>query len=275
MTLPVIHTKHLFPTLDQQLINLLRHLSAADWKLSTRAKMWTVKDIATHLLDGNLRTLSFSRDQYFGNAAHDIDSHQALVSYLNQLNADWVKATNRLSPMVLIELLETTGKQYCEHIQSLDLHSPAVFSVGWAGELESENWFHIAREYTEKWHHQQQIREAVGKPGIESLALYKPVLETFMRALPYHFGKIETARGTCVAVRITGEAGGLWHIVKKDTWRFSEPTDHIAVSITIHQDHAWKLLTKGLTFDEAESLAQITGDVPLGVHFLTMLSVMA
>jgi hypothetical protein len=35
--------------------------------------------------------------------------------------------------------------------------------VAWAGEAESKNWFHVARDYSEKWHHQQQIREAVSQ----------------------------------------------------------------------------------------------------------------
>ncbi|MEJ7682555.1 MAG: hypothetical protein WKG06_32810 [Segetibacter sp.] len=29
----------------------------------------------------------------------------------------------------------------------------------WAGEKKSKNWFHIAREYTEKWHHQMSSRQ--------------------------------------------------------------------------------------------------------------------
>ena len=48
---------------------------------------------------------------------------------------------------------------------TLPSHGRAIFSVAWAGESESENWFDVARDYTERWHHQQQIRDAVGRPG--------------------------------------------------------------------------------------------------------------
>jgi hypothetical protein len=34
------------------------------------------------------------------------------LHFLNRLNADWVAATRRMSPAVLIELLEVTGKEY-------------------------------------------------------------------------------------------------------------------------------------------------------------------
>jgi hypothetical protein len=61
-----------------------------------------------------------------------------------------------------------------------------VFSVAWAGEAESKNWFHVARDYSEKWHHQQQIREAVGQTAeLLTPALYRPLLDTLLRDLPH------------------------------------------------------------------------------------------
>ncbi|MGO8055541.1 maleylpyruvate isomerase N-terminal domain-containing protein, partial [Rhizobium leguminosarum] len=141
----------LFPVLDAKLIELLRSLSPDEWNKPTIARLWTVKDVATHLLDGNLRTLSLSRDKHIIHPDREINSYESLVDYLNQLNADWVKATKRLSPEMLIELLELSGKQYSQYLTTLDINADAIFSVAWAGEQTSKNWFHIAREYTEKW----------------------------------------------------------------------------------------------------------------------------
>jgi len=52
-----IPTLHLFPVLDELLIGLLKSLSADDWNKPTVARLWTVKDIAAHLLDTNVRTI--------------------------------------------------------------------------------------------------------------------------------------------------------------------------------------------------------------------------
>src|SRR5690348_13792537 len=93
-----IPTLHLFPKLDAKLLDLLKSLSIDEWNKPTLAKQWTVKDIASHLLDGNIRTLSFSRDQYVGERSEKVSAYQDLVDYLNRLNADWVKATKRVSP---------------------------------------------------------------------------------------------------------------------------------------------------------------------------------
>ncbi|MEO8240286.1 MAG: maleylpyruvate isomerase N-terminal domain-containing protein [Flavobacterium sp.] len=60
-----IQTSHLFSVLDELLIELLKSLTEEEWNVQTIAKKWTVKDIASHLLDGNLRGLSISRDHFF------------------------------------------------------------------------------------------------------------------------------------------------------------------------------------------------------------------
>ena len=37
-----------------------------------------------------------------------------------------------------------------------------AFGVAWAGEERSPAWFDVARELTERWHHQAHIRLATG-----------------------------------------------------------------------------------------------------------------
>jgi uncharacterized protein (TIGR03083 family) len=273
-TIP-IPTLHLFQKLDKKLIDLLQSLSPDDWDRPTLAKLWTVKDIATHLLDGNIRFISILRDGYFGDKPGQINSYQDLVNYLNQLNADWVKATKRLSPKLLTDLLESTGKEYYNEISKLDPFKPALFSVAWAGEEESMNWFHIAREFTEKWHHQKQIREAVGEKGIMERDFFFPVMDTFMRALPHTYRNVKAPTGTSVNVIVNGEAGGSWTIIKNETvWAFGTETK-TSTQVEIDPDTAWKLFTKGMTKEEAEDKITFSGQIELGKPILNMLSVMA
>ena len=214
-----IKTLELFPILDRMLIDLLSSLSEEEWNTQTVAKLWKVKDVASHLLDGNLRGLSISRDHHFGEKADHINSYQDLVAFLNKLNLDWTNATKRLSPQLLTELLEITGKQYTEHLHTLNPLDTAVFSVAWAGQSASPNWFHIAREYTEKFLHQQQIRDAVNKQGILTKELYYPFIDTFMYALPHTFRDVIAAHETVVTLVVTTDIGGRWNIVKSnDGW---------------------------------------------------------
>jgi uncharacterized protein (TIGR03083 family) len=259
-----IYVLDLFPTLDSKLLELLRSLTPEQWNLKATPN-WTIHDVAAHLLDGsNLRRLSLARDQYWGEP-FDGNSYQDLVNFLNELNSDWVRAFRRVSPLVLIDLLEFSNRQVAEYFKSLDPHQPAPFPVSWAGETQSENWFDIAREYTEKWHHQQQIREAVGQDGIMSRELYFPVLDTFMRVLPHSYRDVSATPGAELAIHVKGEAGGDWFLHRrKESWELSRTSRSAAqAEVTILQEVAWRLFTKGLSGDALRQQLRISGEKTL------------
>jgi len=272
-----IQTLPLFPILDKALINLLNSLTDAEWQLPTIAKLWIVKDIASHLLDGNLRTISILRDGYSGEPPTNINSYKDLVDYLNGLNISWTNATKRLSPKLLIELLETTGKEYIQQLQNLAPFDNAVFGVSWAGETTSANWFHIAREYTEKFIHQQQIREAVGKQGILTKELFYPFIDTFMYGLPYTYRNTIAKIGAVVQVKITTEIGGEWNIEQTaNGWKLRKIiTEMPAAIIILSPQTAWQLFSKGISLATALQQIEISGDKDLGAVALQMVSVMA
>lgn len=272
-----IKTIHLFPVLHDLLIDLLRSLEPADWKKRTIAPLWTVKDIAAHLLDVNMRTIA-TVNNYNGTPPQNINSYTDLVNYLNDLNNVWVKAMDRVSPQQLIELMETTGRQHYRYLESLDPFAPAMFAVSWTGEEHSENWFHIAREYTEKWHHQQQIRDAVGKAGIMHRELFYPCIDTFMQAMPYTYRRTLADEDTVIQITISTTDGGTWYLHKRQTgWELDKNfiTKQPDASIAISPDIAWKLFTKGIKPEVAMQSAQISGDESLAKVMSGTIAVMA
>jgi uncharacterized protein (TIGR03083 family) len=280
-------TAHLFPTLDAQLIDLLRALTPEDWERQTIAPRWKVKDVAAHLLDTQLRKLSFGRD---GCTPPPIASDRDLVSFIDRLNAEGVTVYRRLSPPVLIAWMEQTSREAASYYASLDPLAPAPIGVSWAGESVSANWFDVARELTERWHHQQQIRLAVAEVadaapdqsanGARSLRaimtpeLYHPVLDCFMRALPFHYRSMSAPLGTAIRISVTGDCGGDWHLYRGDAWLLaSEPAGTIAATVTIPQDIAWRIFTKGIARERAREHVRVTGDAALGDHVLNMLAI--
>lgn len=276
MNLP-IDTVHLFPVLDKKLITLLRSLNSGDWNRYTLARQWTVKDVAAHLLDGNIRAIAMLRDGYFGETPVGTGDYRSLVNFLNGLNADWVKAMKRVSPPLLISWLEWTGKEYVECLQQLNPLAPAPFAVSWAGENESLTWFHVAREYTEKWHHQQQIREAVNKPGIMDNNLFQPVMQTFMRALPYAYRNVQAPTNTLVIVKILNDEDVFtWAIrYEENQWRFATAETNADACITLTGDVAWKLFTKGITPAEGMERSNCEGKRELAIPLMELVAVMA
>lgn len=267
----------LMPELDKMLFKLLEGLSPDDWEKQTIAPKWKVKDIAAHLLDGNLRTISILRDNYYGQKPEAINSYVDLIDFLNKLNADWVKATKRLSPKVIIDLLKSSGEEYCNFLTTLNPDEKAEFPVAWAGENESKNWFHIAREYTEKWHHQQQIRFAIGdeKELLEE-KWYLPYLDTSVRALPHHYRDVEGYDQDLVKFTFLGKTEKSWFLSYENGWElFTSVNEEPKCEVKIKNEDAWKIFTKGITREEAIESSEIIGNRGLGEKIFDMIAVMA
>lgn len=275
-TVPVA-TIHLFPALDDLLIALLESLSPEDWQKQTLAPDWKVKDVVAHLLDGNIRSLSSSRDGYLPEVSEQINDYKDLVGYLNLLNRDWVSAMKRVSPQMLVALLSATNTLYREHLAQLDPFEKSIFPVAWAGEAESQNWFHIAREYTEKWHHQQQIRHALGGSSpLFSESFFKPYLETSLRALPYQLNSYKADIDDTFTLKVSGEGGGEWHLLfTPEGWKFTAEAPSYAVTkVHIDDQVIWRMFSKQISVKELKNRVMVSGDDALAALFLDMKAVM-
>ncbi|MBS1664029.1 MAG: maleylpyruvate isomerase N-terminal domain-containing protein [Bacteroidetes bacterium] len=271
-----VDLRPLFRPLNDALLDLLESLTPEDWERQTVARLWTVKDVASHLLDGNIRRISMTRDQFFGEKAPAVNSFEDLVAWLNELNADWIKASRRISPRLLVFLHQVTSEEVNKGYESTELNTEAPFPVSWTGETKSLNWIHIAREYTEKWHHQQQIREATGRDGIMTREFFYPLIDTFFRALPFALRYSQAPEDTIIKVTVTSPIGGDWYLKRiKGSWRFCEPAEAAApvTTVSIAPDVAWVLFSKSKRPGEVES--RIQGDPDLGRAVLEMVSVMA
>jgi len=265
---------HLLRRVDEKLIDLLRSLTESEWDLQTAAPLWKVRDVAAHLLDTTLRKLSLVRDNWHVEAL-DNRSPQDVVMLVNHLNREGVTVYRRLSPRILIEMMKIACQQSASFHESLDPFAQAAFSVTWAGEVTSQNWFDTARELTERWHHQQQIRSATNRPGIMTPDLYHPVLDCFMRGMPHHFRDIEAPDGTALLVEITGECGGFWYLSKGSTgWSLARPSSgDFAAQVAIPQELAWRLFTKGIDRDLAREQINIRGNRSLGERVLYLTAI--
>ena len=272
-----VPTIQLIPLLDELLIELLESLHPDDWSRKTLAPAWNVKDVAAHLLDGNIRSLSSSRDGFNTKTTISTDNHDGVVRFLNTINNDWVTVMKRVSPSMLISLLSLTNKLYSDHLSQLDPFEKSIYPVSWAGQSESQNWFHIAREYTEKWHHQQQIREATGhSPVLFAKAFFKPYIDTSLIALPYHFRNLKAEEGDTFSLIITGEGGGEWHFIyQKNVWATClEKPSYSVAKVHIDDRVIWRLFSKQISADELKNRTMISGRKDIAEAFLTMTAVM-
>lgn len=271
-----IDTRALFRPVTDSLAALLRELAPEGWERPTVAGQWVVRDVVAHLLDTTLRRLSFHRD---GMAPPPppaaIASERDFVGFINDLNAVWVRSAKRLSPRVLTDLYERASREAADWFESLPFDAPALFPVSWAGEHASAGWFDLGREFTEVWHHQQQVRMAVGAPSLADPRSLAAVIDVAMRGLPHAFRDVGAEPGVEVLIAIDGPSGSRWTLSRDATrWILfrGEPASP-ATRVRLSDDAAWKLLFNALPEGEAAREVRIEGQVELGRALLRARSV--
>jgi uncharacterized protein (TIGR03083 family) len=259
---------------DARLLPLLDELTTEEWDRPTIVPRWRVRHVAGHLLDTALRRLTIVRDGV-GFERPASGSAADVRTFVDRLNAEGVAVYGRLSPAMLATLMRAAVAGLHRHLRGLDPDAAAAFAVSWAGEDHSANWFDIARELTERWHHQQQIRLAVDRPGLMEPALYHPVLDTFMRVLPHTYRQVAATPGTHVEVVVSGPCGGTWRLYRAPSrWLLTTAAlDGAAARVTLPEAIAWRLFTKGIARDDAARQVAIDGDAALGTPILDAVAI--
>ncbi len=204
-----------------------------------------------------------------------INSERDFVAYINELNAQWVATASRLSPRVLTDMYERASGDIADWFESQSLDAPAPFAVSWAGEQVSANWFDIGREFTELWHHQEQVRMAVGAGSLPDARYLHAVIDIAVRGLPHVYRRVVAEPSQTVFVDVTGPAGGQWTLVREsDRWTLmrGEPGSETA-RIRLDENAAWKLLFNALPEADLAHFVSVSGSAELAGAMLQARSV--
>jgi uncharacterized protein (TIGR03083 family) len=274
--IPPTDTRALFRPVAAELVALLRTLKPADWERPTIAGSWVVRDVVAHVIDVTCRRLSFQRDQLAPPPPpRPITSDREFVDFINALNADWVGSSKRLSPRLLTDLIDTSTTELATFFEDLPIDAPALFGVSWAGEQTPEGWFDVGREFTELWHHQEQIRLAVGAPSLRDPRFLHAVIEIAVRGLPHAFRDADAAQGDTVVVDVSGPAGGIWTMVRRqDGWEIqSGEPPQATTRVHVSDENTWRLLFNALKGDTARKVVRIEGRPELAAAFLAARSI--
>jgi uncharacterized protein (TIGR03083 family) len=253
----------------RRLLSLLTSLSDAQWAAPTAAPQWSVKDIALHLLDVDLSWLAHDRDHDQAGIIPVPSGHEEFVRGLAQRNQRWVDGTRILSPRLITDLLRWSGEPLDAYLGTVDLARSS--SVYWAGEVPL--WFDLAREFTERWVHYQQIREAARPAECDDQQdEYLPlVVRTFMWGFPHQY-QAPAPAGTTIALEIAGI--GAWMLTRTATrWTLDErQAAGPAATLRMTGEAAWRLLT-GARYDAHQM--QLSGEPALAEPLLRIRGIIA
>lgn len=264
-------TRLLFRPVSSALVSLLRESAPEGFDRPTVAGSWTVRDVVAHLVDLTFRRLSFHRDRMPPPPPSiPINSERDFVRFINLVNADWVNVSKRFSPRVLTDMLELASRDLADWFESLPADAPGLFGVSWAGEMQSEGWFDIGREFTELWHHQEQIRMALGARPLDDPRFLKAVIEIAIRGLPHAYRDVSAADGEALVVDISGPSGGVYALTRNgEQWSLSageavEATTRVRLS----DQAAWMLLFNALKPEEMATAIRTEGQPQLAAPLL-------
>ncbi|HEV2087944.1 MAG TPA: maleylpyruvate isomerase family mycothiol-dependent enzyme [Cryptosporangiaceae bacterium] len=263
---PRIDVRALFAPERQALVGLLDSLDAREWTASTPCPAWSVHELAVHVLHDDVRRLSAQRDGHAGSSlsASTLDE---LADALDEVNRQWVRTVApALSPRLTVEALAWLAAASEALLTGLtpDQEGP---TVAWAGSGPHPNWLDVAREFTERWVHQQQIREAVGQPGLAGREYVEPVVDTFARALPASLP--ERPPGTEVQLRVSRPVDRSWTVrCVSSGWRFVELSASPAAVVELPAETLWRRAVRMTSREQAVRNAHVDGDPHLAAAVL-------
>lgn len=273
--LPRVDVIPIFADERAALVDLLRSFTPEQWAAPTVCAGWSVQDVAAHLLGDDLGRLAGQRDRASGArfVPTSPETFEAeLRDFINARNEEWVATARRLSPRVITDMLVWSGAETLAHFGALDPDAPGI-AVSWAGESESPNWFDIAREYTERWHHGAQIREGAGAPLHYDERFFAPVIDTMIRAVPHALRATEAPDGAHIRIAVTDQILREYDVLRTDDrWQIGTGAEGTpAATVTMDGDTAWRLLTSNLPREEIVRRSKVDGDAAVaGAVFDTL-----
>ncbi|MEQ1728947.1 MAG: hypothetical protein ABL982_11245, partial [Vicinamibacterales bacterium] len=178
-------------------------------------------------------------------------------------------------PALLTQLFTFGASEHAALMETLLLEAPPLYPVSWAGADGNHGWLDAGREFTEQWHHQMQVRDAVKGPAPSDATWLHTVLRVAMCGLPHAYRHTMAPEGASIAVTVHGDAGGAWSLLRESAeWVL---TDAAGARIEtarceMTDDTAWRLLFNALP-RERSSEVRCGGDVSLLAPLLRARSV--
>ncbi|MGH3585126.1 MAG: maleylpyruvate isomerase family mycothiol-dependent enzyme [Pseudonocardia sp.] len=223
------------------------------------------------LVGDDLGRLARTRD---GHSGLRPEPGETIAPFVHRINAEWVQAARRLGPTVLVDLLASTSPQLLAMWRDLDQEAISE-PVSWAGPAPAPVWLDCARDFTEYWVHQQQIRDATGRSDPGEPGTVHTVLDTFLRAVPHTLSEQARPEGTTLAITVDGDAGGRWDWrYAGERWRWAPPAEAPATVLAFpHPGPLWRLCTRMIEPDAARRLVSVSGDETLAAALLQIVSI--
>jgi uncharacterized protein (TIGR03083 family) len=273
-TLTIVDRDHIVDALNEEwdaLVSLAADLAPWDWDHGTDCPGWSVKDCYAHVLG--------TESMLLGRPVPPVHVPEDLPHVRNEMgraNETWVMTyRGRSGAEVLADLGEVITERRAA-LRSMD--QDAFDRPAWTPAGEDTYGRLMRIRVMDQWFHEQDVREAVGRPGhLEGIAP-EVVLDELTTALGYVVGKKAGAEaGTSVRFDLKGPMSDRIDLVVTDRARVvdqiaGEPT----VTLTLPGATFCRLAGGRRTWDHpwVRAAISISGDDDVGRRILSNLAFM-
>ena len=244
---------------------LLGELDDADWDRPTCLPGWDVRAVVAHVIGTESMLLGDPTP------ASEIDpaEFEHVRNDIGRLNEAWVRSMALASPAELRERLADRARRRAAAIGALDDDAWAAEGFTPAGR-DSYGRFMRIRVF-DCWLHEQDVRDAVGRPGHTSGPVVETVLDEMAVALGFVVGKRAGApAGSSVTFQLTGDSGRAIHVAVGDSARavVDELDGEPNVRLTMPVGVFTRLAAGRVRPDDVADEVTVDGDDELGGQIL-------
>jgi uncharacterized protein (TIGR03083 family) len=215
-TFTIVDRDHMVAALDEEwdaLVTLAGDLAPDDWSHPTDCPGWTVKDLYAHIIG--------IESMLLGRPAPDVEVPEHLPHVRNEMgrsNESWVLAyRHRSGSEVVGDLAEVVTERRAQ----LATTGQAAFDApSWTPAGEDSYGRYMRIRVMDQWFHEQDAREALGRPGhLDGLAP-QVVLDELTSAMGYVVGKqANFPEGSSARINLRGPMSHRWDIAVTDRAR--------------------------------------------------------
>jgi uncharacterized protein (TIGR03083 family) len=250
----------------QALDELLTGLDDAQWSTATGLPGWDVRDVVAHLVGIE----SMLTGETPPESDVDVTTLPHVRNDLGAVNERWVQALRTAPPASVLARFRELTKTRAEALAAMD-----------AADFEAPSWTPVGQgtlrqllriRLFDSWLHEQDIRDAVGRPGHEAGPCAEAAVDQMLSAVGYVVAKKANApEGTTVTVTLTGPVERTVHVVVDGYGKAVDTLDGPATATLEMSSNLFVRLAGGRVGPDRP--VEIAGDPELGRAVVAALAV--
>lgn len=247
------------------LVSLCEALTPAEWHRPTALPGWDVQANVVHILGTEAMLLGEPTPEI----AQDPTTLAHVRNDIGAFNEAWVIAMADSSPDEVIAGLRDRTSRRVEAIRAMPADEWDAVGFTPAGQDTYGRFMRI--RVMDTWMHEQDIRDALNRPGHDAGSAVELSLDELSSALGFVVGKRAAApAGSSVAFELTGPAARTIYVAVDGRAAIVDALDGPATTTITLPALAFSRLAGGRTTDA--SSAAVSGDQALGAAVVTNLA---